>query len=384
MRKLYSPVKIVVVVSVAAFLIAASEMTMTVDQLVSFVKSSVQKHYPDKQVADYLKHVRLANKLDDRTIEDLQGMGAGPKTVAAMRDLGEKSDSLPPPPPPPKPHVYVQPAPPDSIEQAKIVDAARDYAMNYEKQLPDFICAEVVRRYVDPYHTGVHALQDPDWRLGDTVTSKLTYFDHHEKYEVQMVNNTSVVNKGYDQLGGAVSRGEFGTMMRDIFDRSSEARFEWDHWGTLRGRLAYVFAYDIEQEHSTYDIDWDHGNVIRTAYRGKIYIDKDTNMIVRIVAVPYDIPLTYPVQAVSTVVDFDFTKIGDGEYLVPIKSVTIAATTKYLSRNEKEFRLYQKFGAATTIKFDTPIDPLPPEKTEEKPLTEPPAPTAKPGTPIKR
>jgi hypothetical protein len=351
----------------AAFAAAAAEMTMSVDQLVSFIKSSVQKKFPDKEIAEYLKHVKLSNKLDDRTVEDLQGLGAGPKTTAALHDLRDSTENLAPPPvaapkPAPKPLD-----PPDSIEQAKIIDAAREYAMNYEKQLPDFMCAEIQRRYVDPFHRSTKSLDDPDWRLQDTITTKLTYFDHKEKYEVQMVNNTSVMNMPMEKLGGAVSRGEFGSMMRYIFDRDSEARFEWDHWATLRGRRTYVFAFDIDEAHSKYQIMWDNSLELRPAYRGKIYVDKDTNMIVRIVETPYDIPSTYPVQAVSDTLDFDFTKIGDSEYLVPMKAVILSATSKYLARNDKEFRMYQKFGTASTIKFDIPPEPLPPEKTREKP-----------------
>ena len=345
---------------------AASDMTLTVDQLVSFIKSSVQKRFPDKQVAEYLKHVKLSNKLDDRTVEDLQGLGAGPKTVAALHDLRDSTANMsPPPPPPPKP-VYKPLDPPNSIEQAKILDEAREYAMNYEKQLPNFICAEIQRRYVDHSHNGVRSLDDPDWSLQDTITTKLTYFDHQEKYEVQMVNNTSVTNLPMERLGGAVSRGEFGSMMRYIFDRESNARFEWDHWGTLRGRSVYVFSFDIDQAHSKYQILWDNRQELRPAYRGKIYVDKETHMIVRLIETPYDIPPTYPVQAVTDVLDFDFTKIGDSEYLVPMKAVILSATSRYLAKNDKEFRLYRKFGAETTIKF-APVDPLPEEKTKEKP-----------------
>lgn len=359
--------KPLLVLMFAAFLAAASDMVLTVDQLVSFVRSSVQKRFPDKEVADYLKHVKLANKLDDRTIEDLQGIGAGPKTVAALHDLRDSTASLSrapviAPKAPPK-----QADPPDSIEQAKILDEAREYAMNYDKQLPNFICAEIQRRYVDPDHRSVRSLDDPDWRLQDTITTKLTYFDHAEKYEVQMVNNHSVINMPMERLGGAVSRGEFGSMMRYIFDPESRARFEWDHWATLRGRRAYVFSFDIDEEHSKYQILWDNSQELKPAYRGKIYIDTETKMIVRLVEMPYGIPATYPVQAVTDTLDFDFTKIGDSEYLVPMKAVIVSATSKYLARNDKEFRLYRKFGAETTIKFDTPPEPLPPEKTKEKP-----------------
>jgi hypothetical protein len=363
--------KLLQILIVTAFTAAASDMTLTVEQLTKFIKSAVQLKQPDRQVAEYLKHVKLSDRLDDRTIEELQGLGAGMKTVAALKELGESSARLPaPPPPPPPPPPPKLPDPPDSIEQARVVDAAREYALNYEKQLPNFICAEVTRRYVDPHHTGARSLQDPDWRLADTVTTKLTYFDHEEKYEVQMVNNSSVVNVSMEKLGGAVSMGEFGSMMREIFEHKSAARFEWDKWATVRGRRMYVFAFDIDKDHSKYSIVWDRSEKLTPAYRGKIYVDKETNMIVKIVETPYDIPLTFPVQAVSTVLDFDFTKIGESEYMVPLKVVVTSATSRYLARNDKEFRLYRRFGADTTIKFDTP-DPLPTEKTQEKPVKQP-------------
>src|SRR5258708_12259840 len=167
----------------------------------------------------------------------MQGLGAGAKTVAALKDLRENSANLPtPPPPPPVPPPPKPLDPPDSIAQAKILDAAREYALNYEKQLPNFICAEVTRRSVDPTHTGARSLQDPDWRHIDTITTKLTYFDHQEKYEVQMVNNSSVVNMSVEKLGGAVSMGKFGTMMSQLFDPKSNPRFNWTNPPPLPAR----------------------------------------------------------------------------------------------------------------------------------------------------
>src|ERR1700736_5177865 len=128
---------------------AASDMRLTIEQLTAFIRSSINMKHPDKQVAEYLKHVKLVNKLDDRTIEELQGMGAGPKTVAALRGLSEETTALPvAPPPAPKP-VVTPMAGPDSIDQAKILDEVRQYVLNYTKQLPNFICLQVTRRYID-------------------------------------------------------------------------------------------------------------------------------------------------------------------------------------------------------------------------------------------
>ena len=68
---------------------------MTLEQLKGFVKSSVDNHLTDKQIADYLHKVQLSNQLDDRTIEELQGMGAGPKTWRCCTIIRDSSASLP-------------------------------------------------------------------------------------------------------------------------------------------------------------------------------------------------------------------------------------------------------------------------------------------------
>src|SRR5580700_4007045 len=127
----------------ALALTAASEMPLTVAKLTDFIRSAAQMKQPDKQVAETLRHFKMAEKLDDRTIEELQSLGAGPKTVAVLKELGDASASLPAAaPPPPKPVVVPIP-PPDSIEQAKIIDEAREYVLNYTQSLPNFICVQV-------------------------------------------------------------------------------------------------------------------------------------------------------------------------------------------------------------------------------------------------
>ena len=138
----------------AAGLVAAADMSLTVEKLKAFIASTVQLRQSDAQVAQYLHHVKMTEKLDDRTVEELQNEGAGLKTVAALRELVEASAKLPEPtPPPPKP-VYTPKPPPSSVDQAKIIDETRDYVMNYTKGLPNFICVQVTRRDVDPSGSG--------------------------------------------------------------------------------------------------------------------------------------------------------------------------------------------------------------------------------------
>jgi hypothetical protein len=341
----------------AALLTAAGEMNLTVAQLVMFIKSSVQLKQPDRQVAEYLRHVKLTDKLEDRTIEDLQGMGAGPKTIAALRELGEASASLTVAPPPPPPPVYVPPPPPDSEEQAKIIDQTREYALNYTKQLPNFICVQVTRRDFDPTGTG------NNWYHSDTITARLSY-NGVENYEVILHNNQPVTNANMRQFGGTTSEGEFASMLDQIFEPESHTDFSWDHWGKLRGHKAYVFAYDVQQQFSHYRVEADDKLSIEPAYRGLVYIDADSKMVVKIVMTPYDMPATFPIRDINTSLDYDLETIGDAQYMLPLKSVLTSKRDRQMTKNDIEFRLYRKFGTESTIKFETP-DALPEDQTKE-------------------
>src|SRR5271163_3941180 len=123
-------------------LTANAQRAMTVAELVTFVKSQITLKGDDRTTADFIAHkVKLTEKLEDRAVEELQGQGAGPKTVQALRKLSEESAGLsaapaPPAPPPPPPPI----PPPDSIEQAEALAGMKEYALNYTGSLPNYLC----------------------------------------------------------------------------------------------------------------------------------------------------------------------------------------------------------------------------------------------------
>ncbi|MCL4402175.1 MAG: hypothetical protein M1436_05885, partial [Acidobacteria bacterium] len=291
----------------------AAQTTLTVAQLFQFVKSSVvELKHPDKQIAAFLSKCRMSESLDDRTIEDLQGFGAGPKTLEALRQLRDASASLPKPvkqAPPPKPAEI---PPPSAEEQRALLDEVRDIATNYTKSLPNFICTQVTRRYFDP--SGLEM-----WRADDVLTARLSYFEQKEDYKLILVNNR-LTDQNYQSLGGATSTGEFGSMLKELFERRSQARFEWARWATLRGRRTYVFSYRVAQPNSQWHIDYEHSQEIIAGYRGEVFIDRDTHMITRITLEAEDVPPSFPVQQAKTVLDYDFAKIGEREYLLPMRA----------------------------------------------------------------
>ena len=136
----------------ASLLAASSAPGYTVAQLTTFMRSSIKQKLPDQEVAKYVVKMKLSQKLDASTIEELQSEGLGPKTVAALKDLMTATSSLQPPPAAsvqeaPKPTPI---PPPPYEEEQKVIGDMTDYALNYAKRLPDFLCTQVTRRYADP------------------------------------------------------------------------------------------------------------------------------------------------------------------------------------------------------------------------------------------
>jgi len=342
---------------------AQQTINMSVDQVAMFIRSSAQLKHDDRKVAEFLKKVKLTEKLSDRAIEEMMGFGAGARTINALRTMQASNAALPEPP---KVEAKVAPPtmpPPSAQEQAKILDQVTEYAGNYVKQLPDFLCTQVTRRYGDP--SGLEF-----WQLFDTITEKLSYVEKRENYQVVLVNNTPQVGVSHEQLGGTTSSGEFGTLIRDLFDPVARAEFGWERWAKLRGRLQHVYRYRVLQPNSKYSITWSSGpnstpQTIVAGYSGYVYADADTGLIMRMTLKADDIPVDYPIQKVDQVLDYDFTKIGENEFLLPLKSVVKSRAGKMLTKNELEFRSYRKFGTESVITF-TP-DALPDSVTSEKP-----------------
>jgi hypothetical protein len=365
--------------AVFAVCLPALCQSLSIQQLTSFLESNQKMikagKSSDREVAGFLAKVKLTERLDDRTVEDLQGsIGLGPKTVEALRRLISESHNLAaakPVLPEAKPTPI---PPPTSEEQAAIIDEVRQYALDYSKNLPDYICTEVIRRYAAP-HPGTRGGgppgSEPTWYLQDTLTNKLSYFEQKEEYKLILINN-NVTTQDYKNLGGATTTGDFGSMMRQIFEPSTEARFEWDHWGTLRGRLTLVFAYHVEQSRSQWHINWDRKLDIIPSYRGLIYVDKDTHMVTRVTLEATEIPADFPIHAAETKLDYDFQDISGHTFLLPLKASTTMSSAEYLTKNDEEFRVYRKYSAESDIKFDVTDVPAPlsDDKTKE---TQPPA-----------
>jgi len=98
-----------------------------------------------------------------------------------------------------------------------------------------------------------------------------------------------------------------------------------------------------------------------------VYVDKENLKVMKITLVADDMAPGFPIRQVDLTLNYDYTKIGDNEYVLPLQAeLRSRDDRRFLVKNDVEFRLYRKFGADASIKFDLP-EPLPEESLKEQP-----------------
>ena len=238
-----------------------------------------------------------------------------------------------------------------------MLDAARAYARDYSKNLPNFICTQVTRRYLDP--SGLEF-----WQQQDTVVSKLSFFEQKENYKVVFVNN-HVVDTSMERIGGVRTSGEFGSMLKELFDPATRASSSGSVGLRLRGHRMHVYSYSVAQEDSKYSIQYEHLQPIVPAYTGLIYVDRDTLTIMRVTQEVTQVPAGFPINYVRNILDYDTVQISGQAFHSASESQHGIALGKELTKNDTEFRMYNKFGAEATITFEP--EAIPEDQLKEQP-----------------
>ncbi|HWQ52659.1 MAG TPA: hypothetical protein VN442_03170 [Bryobacteraceae bacterium] len=98
-------------------------------------------------------------------------------------------------------------------------------------------------------------------------------------------------------------RQPFAATLRDLFSPLAAARFEYQKDETLAGRTAAVYKYEVDLENSRWLVQAESQR-IEPAYRGAVWIDKETARVLRIRQEAVDLPTAFPLDRAETTVDY--------------------------------------------------------------------------------
>jgi len=232
--------------------------------------------------------------------------------------------------------------------------------------MPDFLVKQLIKRSV-AYGT------TSNWIAQDNLTIAVGYrASSGEQYKVLAINGMPVgqdvqESRNYSKyVGGASSSGvEYISALADLFRTESRTEFKLADTDLIRSRRTLIYEYEIKKPFSKLTLGAGDSST-GAGSRGRVWIDRETNRVLRFEQIATEIEADFPIRAARTVIDYDWVTIGENKYLLPTNSEVLLTRVDpqatIQSRNEIRFRSYQKFGAELKVIEEIDEADFPPEK----------------------
>jgi hypothetical protein len=257
-------------------------------------------------------------------------------------------------------------------DQSRVLESMRVSALQYTQNLPDFICTQITHREATDqvnFGTSFNGASSSRGESGvattrrgvnDLIEERLTFFDQMEHYEVVAVNGKkAAAGQNHMLFGGAISAGEFGSALQNLFNPRSHAVFSWDKMANANRRRIYVFKFRVPSQNGTIVIHRETDQKILVAYAGRLFVDGDTLQVVRITS-ELELPIDFPIKMATVAVDYKPVAIAGKTYNLPNRSQVRMKDNSRLYVNRIEFQNYHKFAVESTIHYDD--DAAPPKQ----------------------
>jgi hypothetical protein len=263
---------------------------------------------------------------------------------------------------------------PSETEGTQLLERTRNVTLAAASAMPDFLVKQIIKRSVAYGNTG-------NWKLQDNLSIAVGYrANAGEEYKVLTVNGMPAADDAkatadyskYVPKGASSSGVEYVSAVADVFKAESKTEFRMVDTDVIQGRRTVVYEYTVKKEFSQLTLSLaDTGARAVVGSRGRMWIDRELDRVLRFEQIATEIPPDFPITAASSLIDYDWVTINERKYLLPTHSEILLTTTqpKFVlqSRNDVRFRNYQKFGAELKVVDEVGEDDDPPSKPVKPP-----------------
>ena len=270
---------------------------------------------------------------------------------------------------------------PSETEASELLERTRNVTLAAANAMPDFLVKQIIKRSYAFNNTGT-------WKEHDNITLAVGFrANAGEEYRLLTLNGMPVpeeVSKSSDYskyAPGATSSGvEYVSSVANLFRPESRTEFKVVDTDTVMNRRTVVYEYVIKRDVSSLQLI-SSGARAFVGSRGRIWIDRELDRVVRFEQIADEIPRDFPIIGANTLIDYDWISINERKYLLPIHSLVLITSNQgqaiVQDRNDIRFRSYQKYGAELKVvdevgEDDEPTEPEPPPKPKpDKPIRPP-------------
>ncbi len=225
----------------------------------------------------------------------------------------------------------------------ELIEKAKASSANFLEGLPNFLCQQFTTRYMGEGHP-------IQWQAQDIVSAEVIYENGKERYDKVAINGKAV-KKAVEETG-AWSTGEFGTVLDDLFSPATAAEFKLVGSRTVARQETTLFNFTVDHPHSHWHVKVP-GQMIFPAYKGSVWIAKESGRALRIEMQAVQIPKEFPEDTVEMAIDYDFVNLETQKFLLPVKAEVLSCQrgSTECDRNVIEFRNYHKYAGESNITF---------------------------------
>ncbi len=247
-----------------------------------------------------------------------------------------KQPDLPPCPDPPP----AASAPADSTHtrsqnpSAPLIERAREAAFEFSQNLPNFICKEVMARYMQ---------RGRDETPLDVVSAEIIYDHAKETYRNVKIDDRPT-DRNLEEISGSWSTGEFASTLLGLFSPDTNARFRSGGATSISGFPAQVYDFDVPMANSRWTVHAESQTLV-PAYKGSVWVDPSTARVLRIEMQARNLPSDFPMDTIESAVDYSYVMIGGKSFLLPVHAESLGCPrgAGSCSHNIIDFRNYHEF-----------------------------------------
>jgi hypothetical protein len=340
----------------------------TVAQLSELLHSLAQDKRSDLEAATALKQIELSEQLTRTTMNGLIGLVNGPLSTEQIYVLEARSANLAPP----AAELPDRPAP-DAAGQKAVLAKAEAYVTRTYDQLPVLTATKTTLRFQD----NLEALASSSGMAGGAKEAVTSFGFNNPAAYVHYVNSTArlvVSERGVEKKSPEKEATKWGangmTAIREpdpglgrVFQEAEASEtLQWLRWELINGKPAAVYSFTVSKQKSKLALavccfpninqagiasfyssttgpmlgnqgtgptgvtgnfqtttEW-HEFKANPSYRGRLFIDPDSGVVVRMI-VEADLKPSDVVHQLDTRVDFGPVKAGAASFIAPVRSV---------------------------------------------------------------
>jgi len=216
----------------------------------------------------------------------------------------------------------------------------------YAREMPNFIAHEKAEAFAS------RTTNQPQWKLQYAVDSEVTVRGGGENRRNIRKNGKSWTQPGLPDFLTYGAWFELG--IRQLLDPRCSSTFEAA--GTEQERGTRLLAFEVNSPGGCFTIAIGY-QTFRPKIRGRALVEAGSGRLVRFEYEALEFPAAFPLSHWNWMTLWDHVRIGDGSYLVPVRSELAAVYSNAFPevnrtiRIAREYQDYRHFEASFNVKF---------------------------------